>query len=239
MLAPSVFNCHYPSTKNRAIAMDTVKILIVDDHDLMRMGLSRILDDVDGFSVVGEASSGEEALSMCRALSPDLILMDVKMPGIGGVEATRRLLAVNDKAKVMAVTSCEDDLYPSRLLQAGASAYITKRTQPDEVIKAIKMVMSGQSYVSHEIAQQLALKNSGAQPDAGSPFEQLSERELQIAMMIVRGEKPVAIAEKLNITSKTINSYRYRVFEKFDINSDVELVHLAIKHEVFDVDTLE
>ncbi|MFT6390425.1 MAG: DNA-binding NarL/FixJ family response regulator [Cellvibrionaceae bacterium] len=219
--------------------MSTVKILIVDDHDLMRMGLSRILDDVDGFSVVGEASSGEEALSMCRALSPDLILMDVKMPGIGGVEATRRLLAVNENAKVMAVTSCEDDLYPTRLLQAGASAYISKRTQPDEVIKAIKMVMSGRSYVSHDIAQQLALKNTGKPTDAESPFEQLSERELQIAMMIVRGEKPVAIAEKLNISSKTINSYRYRVFEKFDINSDVELVHLAIRHKVFDVDTLE
>jgi len=219
--------------------MSTVKILIVDDHDLMRMGLSRMLDDVDGFSVVGEASSGEEALSLCRSLSPDLILMDVKMPGIGGVEATRRLLAVNEKAKVMAVTSCEDDLYPSRLLQAGASAYITKKTQPDEVIKAIKMVMSGRSCVSHEIAQQLALKNTGMPNDDESPFEQLSERELQIAMMIVRGEKPVAIAEKLNISSKTINSYRYRVFEKFDINSDVELVHLAIKHKVFDVDTLE
>lgn len=219
--------------------MSTVKILIVDDHDLMRMGLSRMLDDVDGFSVVGEASSGEEALSLCRSLSPDLILMDVKMPGIGGVEATRRLLAVNEKAKVMAVTSCEDDLYPSRLLQAGASAYITKKTQPDEVIKAIKMVMSGRSYVSQEIAQQLALKNTGMPNDGESPFDHLSERELQIAMMIVRGEKPIAIAEKLNISSKTINSYRYRVFEKFDITSDVELVHLAIKHKVFDVDTLE
>ncbi len=219
--------------------MDTVKILIVDDHDLMRMGLSRILADVDGFDVVGEASSGEEALKLCRELSPDLILMDVKMPGIGGVEATRRLLAVNEKAKVMAVTSCEDDLYPSRLLQAGASAYITKRTQPDEVIKAIKMVMSGRSYVSHEIAQQMALRNTGVVDDSASPFEQLSERELQIATMIFRGEKPVTIAEKLNISAKTINSYRYRIFEKFDINSDVELVHLAIKHKVFDVDTLE
>lgn len=219
--------------------MSTVKILIVDDHDLMRMGLSRMLNDVDGFSVVGEASSGEDALKMCRELQPDLILMDVKMPGIGGVEATRRLLAVNDKAKVMAVTSCEDDLYPSRLLQAGASAYITKRTQPEEVIKAIKMVMSGRSYVSHEIAQQLALKNTSSRQDDSSPFEQLSERELQIATMIIRGEKPVTIAEKLNITSKTINSYRYRIFEKFDINSDVELVHLAIKHKIFDIDTLE
>ncbi len=219
--------------------MNPVKIIIVDDHDLMRMGLVRILNDVDGFTVVGEAGSGEEAIKMARELSPDIILMDVKMPGIGGVEATKRLVAVNSNIKVMAVTSCEDELYPSRLLQAGAVAYLTKRTQPDEVIKAVKMVMAGKSYVSQEIAQQLAIKNTGGTKDSGSPFDQLSERELQIAMMTVRGEKPTSIAETLNISAKTINSYRYRIFEKFDISSDVELVHFAIKHKVFDIDTLE
>ncbi len=219
--------------------MNPVKIIIVDDHDLMRMGLVRILNDVDGFAVVGEAGSGEEAIKMARELSPDVILMDVKMPGIGGVEATKRLVSVNSNIKVMAVTSCEDELYPSRLLQAGAVAYLTKRTQPDEVIKAIKMVMAGKSYVSQEIAQQLAIKNTGTAKSSDSPFDQLSERELQIAMMTVRGEKPTSIAETLNISAKTINSYRYRIFEKFDISSDVELVHFAIKHKVFDIDTLE
>ena len=217
----------------------TVNILVVDDHDLMRMGLVRILNDVDGFAVVGEASSGEDAIKRVRNTDVDVVLMDVKMPGIGGVEATRRLVAVNEGIKVIAVTSCEDELYPSRLLQAGAAAYLTKKAQPDEVIKAVNMVMSGKSYVSQEIAQQLALKNTGLSNTPDSIFEQLSERELQIAMMTVRGEKPTAIADKLNISSKTINSYRYRIFEKFDISSDVELVHLAIKHKVFDVDTLE
>jgi DNA-binding NarL/FixJ family response regulator len=216
-----------------------VNILVVDDHDLMRMGLVRILNDIDGFTVVGEANSGEQAIKMARELSVDVVLMDVKMPGIGGVEATRRLVAVNENIKVIAVTSCEDELYPSRLLQAGAVAYLTKKAQPDEVVKAVNMVMSGKSYVSQEIAQQLALKNTGLSADPDSLFDQLSERELQIAMMTVRGEKPAVIAEKLNISSKTINSYRYRIFEKFDIGSDVELVHLAIKHKVFDVDTLE
>lgn len=215
-----------------------VKLLIVDDHDLMRTGLSRILNDVDGFEVIGEANCGESALKMSRELLPDVILMDVKMPGIGGVEATRRLVAVNDHVKVIVVTSCDDQLYPSRLLQAGAAAYLTKKAQPDEVIKAINKVVAGQPYVSQEIAQQLALKNTGLS-ESESPFEQLSERELQISMMTVRGEKPAEIAEKLNISAKTINSYRYRIFEKFNISSDVELVHLAIKHKVFDVDTLE
>lgn len=218
----------------------TVNILVVDDHDLMRMGLVRMLNDVDGFAVIAEASSGEEALKLARNCPVDVVLMDVKMPGIGGVEATRRLLAVNENLKVIAVTSCEDELYPSRLLQAGATAYLTKKAQPDEVIKAIHTVMSGKSYVSQEIAQQLALKNTGLlDQQKNSVFDQLSERELQIAMMTVKGEKPAMIAEKFNLSAKTINSYRYRIFQKFEIASDVELVHLAIKHKVFDLDTLE
>jgi two-component system invasion response regulator UvrY len=219
--------------------MTAIKLLVVDDHDLMRTCLVRILDDIDGFSVIGEANSGEEAISLSRALQPHVVLMDVKMPGIGGVEATKRILAHNSHIKIIAITSCEDDVYPSRLLQAGAFAYLTKRTEPAEVIKAIKMVVVGKPYFSQEIAQQLALKNTRLSPETDSPFDKLSQRELQIAMMTVKGEKPAAIAQVLNISTKTINSYRYRIFEKFNISNDVELVHFAIKHKVFDVDVLE
>lgn len=219
--------------------MTTIKLLVVDDHDLMRACLVRILDDIEEFSVIGEANNGEEAISLSRSLEPNVVLMDVKMPGIGGVEATKRILANNSQIKIIAITSCEDDFYPSRLLQAGAFAYLTKRTEPAEVIKAIKMVVAGKPYFSQEIAQQLALKNTSLWRDANSPFDQLSQRELQIAMMTVKGEKPAAIAEMLNISAKTINSYRYRIFEKFNISNDVELVHFAIKHKVFDVDVLE
>ncbi len=219
--------------------MQVIKILVVDDHDLMRTGLVRILNDIDEFSVLGEADSGEQAIRLSRELNPDVVLMDVKMPGIGGVESTKRILAQNESIKIIAVTSCEDDIYPSRLLQAGAFAYLTKRADPAEVIKAIKIVVSGKPYFSQEIAQQLALKNTNLVNQFDSPFEHLSERELQIAMMIVRGEKAPEIAEKLNISAKTINSYRYRIFEKFNITNDVELVHFAIKHKAFDIDTLE
>jgi DNA-binding NarL/FixJ family response regulator len=219
--------------------MTTIKLLVVDDHDLMRRCLARILDDIEEFTVIGEANSGEGAISLSRTLEPHVVLMDVKMPGIGGVEATKRILAHNSQIKIIAITSCEDDVYPSRLLQAGAFAYLTKRTEPAEVIKAIKMVVAGKPYFSQEIAQQLALKNTSLWHETNSPFDQLSQRELQIAMMTVKGEKPVAIAETLNISAKTINSYRYRIFEKFNISNDVELVHFAIKHKVFDVDILE
>ena len=138
---------------------------------------------------------------------------------------------------MIALSMHDGEPFPSKLFEAGAKGYVSKRSDPEELILAIRKVMAGQRYISTDIAQNLALRPFAEAQQ--SPFEQLSERELQIAMMIIRGEKPVAIAEKLNISSKTINSYRYRVFEKFDINSDVELVHLAIRHKVFDVDTLE
>lgn len=216
-----------------------IKLLIADDHDLVRMGLAGILDAEEAFTVVGQASSGEEAIQMARQLSPDVVLMDIKMPGIGGVEATQRLTNLNENMKVIAVSSCEDELYPSRLMQAGASAYLTKKTQPKEVVTAIHSVLAGKPYVSQEIAQQLALKNTHYAKDHESPFQELSDRELQIAMMIIQGVKAPTIAKKLNLTSKTVNSYRYRIFEKLDISNDVELVHFAIKHKLFDVDTLE
>lgn len=216
-----------------------VKILVVDDHDLVRMGISRILDDVEEFSVVGNANTGEEAIRLARELDPDVVMMDVKMPGIGGVEATKRIKLVNDDVNIIAVTSCDDDLYPSKLMRAGASAYITKKAAPDEMIEAVNKVISGQTYMSAEIAQQLALKSSTSIKGDDSPFEQLSDRELQVAMMTIRGQKPNEISEILNVSAKTVNSFRYRIFEKFNISSDVELVLFAVKHGVFDVDSLE
>lgn len=216
-----------------------IKIIVIDDHELVRMGLSRILDDVEGFSVVGTGDSGEKALQLVRELTPDVVMMDVKMPGMGGVEATKRIKLANSHIQLVAVTSCDDDLYPSKLMRAGASAYLTKRATPDEMIEAVNKVMAGQTYMSSEIAQQLALKSSLGTGGSDSPFTALSDRELQVAMMTIRGQKPNEIAGILNVSAKTVNSFRYRIFEKFNLNSDVELVLFAVKHKVFDVDTLE
>jgi DNA-binding NarL/FixJ family response regulator len=203
------------------------------------MGLSRILDDVDGFSVVGNGDSGEKALKLVRQLEPDVVIMDVKMPGMGGVEATKRIKLANSNINIIAVTSCDDDLYPSKLMRAGASAYLTKRAAPDELIEAVNKVVAGKTYMSSEIAQQLALKSSIGKGGPDSPFSTLSDRELQVAMMTIRGQKPTEIAEILNVSAKTVNSFRYRIFEKFNISNDVELVLFAVKHKVFDIDALE
>lgn len=214
-----------------------IKIFIVDDHDLVRTGISRMLADIAGIKVVGEAASGEEALKLIRDACPDVVLMDAKMPGIGGLEATRKLLRQNADVKVIAVTACGEEPFPSRFLQAGASGYLTKGAGIDEMVKAIRLVHSGQRYISPDIAQQLALKpfRSDAQV---SPFDQLSERELQIALMIVNCQKVQEISDKLFLSPKTVNSYRYRLFEKLGINSDVELTLLAVRHGMLDVESL-
>ncbi|MBA53098.1 MAG: two-component system response regulator UvrY [Pseudomonadales bacterium] len=213
-----------------------IKVFIVDDHDLVRTGISRMLADVAGIKVVGEAASGEEALKLIRELSPDVVLMDAKMPGIGGLEATRKLLRQNADVRVIAVTACGEEPFPSRFLQAGASGYLTKGAAMDEMVKAIRLVHSGQRYISPDVAQELALKPF--RNDSASPFDQLSEREMQIAMMIVNCQKVQEISDKLFLSPKTVNSYRYRLFEKLGINSDVELTLLAVRHGMLDVESL-
>ncbi|MYM62693.1 response regulator [Pseudomaricurvus sp. HS19] len=213
------------------------KILVVDDHELVRMGLVRMLVDVDGFEVVGEACCGEDALKLTRELAPDVVLMDVKMPGIGGIEATRKLLAVHDYVKIIAVTACDDDLFPTRLLQAGAMGYVTKGADLNEMIEAIHTVCAGRVYMSNSVAQQLALKNFAPKKDR-SPFETLSERELQTAILIANGKKAQEIADTFCVSPKTVNSYRYRIFDKLGINSDVELTLLAVKHRILDIEAM-
>lgn len=212
-----------------------IKVLVVDDHDLVRMGITRMLADVAGIKVVGEASSGEDALKLARELLPQVVLMDVKMPGIGGLEATRKLLRVHPDMRVLAVTVCDEEPFPSRLLKAGAAGYLTKGAALEEMIKAIRLVASGQRYISPEIAQQLALKSFGGEENA-SPFDALSEREMQIAMMIVSCQKVQEISDKLFLSPKTVNSYRYRIFEKLTIDSDVELALLAVRHGLLSAD---
>jgi len=200
------------------------------------MGISRLLADVKGIEIVGQAENGEEAIDMVRDLSPDVVLMDVKMPGIGGLEATRRSLRIDPELKIIAVSVYDDEPFPSRLMSAGAVGYLTKGTDLDEMIRAIKKVHAGQRYISSDIAQQLALKPYNS--EGGSPFDVLSSREMQITLMVVSGLKVQEISGNLSLSPKTVNSYRYRIFEKVDVKGDVELTKLAIKHAIIDAEAI-
>ncbi len=206
-----------------------ITVVVADDHDLVRMGIVRMLSDAPNVEVLAQAATGEEAVKLCRQLQPDIVLMDVRMPGIGGLAATRKIVAFDPNIKVIALSAYPNDPFPTKVIQAGAKGFITKAATPDQMLDALRKVNSGQRYISPEVAQDMALKPFSQSPDE-SPFAQLSERELQIAMMIIACDKVPDIADKLSISTKTVNSYRYRLFEKLEIKGDVELALLAVRY---------
>ncbi len=207
-----------------------IQVLIVDDHALVRMGIRRLLDDLPDINVVAEAENGEMALVLVKTHAPDVVLLDMKMPGIDGWEVTRRLKKSNPNVKVIAVTGMSTEPLPSRVLQLGAMGYITKESGVEEMAAAIRKVFKGERYLSAEIAQKMAI--SSLQAHQESPFDSLTEREMQVMLMITSGMSMNDIVERLFLSSKTINGYRYCIFKKLAIKNDVELTHLAIKHGV-------
>ncbi len=213
-----------------------INILLVDDHELVRTGIRRILEDVKGMKVVGECETGEIAAKFCRTNAPDVVLMDMNMPGIGGLEATKKIIRFNPDIKVIVLTVHSEDPIPTKVMQIGAAGYLTKGAGPEEMVNAVRAVHSGQRYITPDIAQQMAL--SQFKNPEENPFSALSERELQIMMMVTRGEKVPDISEQLMLSTKTINSYRYRMFEKLNISNDVELTHLAIRHGMLNTEKL-
>jgi len=210
--------------------------LLVDDHELVRTGVCKILNEVKGFKVIDECETGEEAIKFCRQTEPDVILMDMDMPGMGGLEATKKILRFSPEAKVIMLTVHTEDPFPTKVMQIGAAGYLTKGAGPNEMVNAIRAVNSGQRYLPAEIAQQMALSQFKSAEE--NPFSELSDRELQIMLMITRGDKVPDISEHLHLSTKTINSYRYRMFDKLGIGNDVELTHLAIRHGMINTEKL-
>ena len=209
-----------------------IKILIVDDHALVRMGIRRLLEDLPDMEVVAEAEDGESALTLARAHQPDVILLDMKMPGMDGWEVTRRLQKSAPNIKIIVVTALSTEPFPARVLQMGAMGYITKESGIIEMTAAIRKVAKGERYLSTEIAQKIAINSLHSTEQ--SPFERLSEREMQVMLMITNGLTVQDIAARLFLSPKTVNGYRYRMFEKLAIKNDVELTYLALKHKVIE-----
>ena len=205
-----------------------IRTLIVDDHELFCVGLSRVLADISIVDVVGRADSGELAVELSRELLPHVVLMDVVMPGIGGLEATRRIIRLEKDINIVMVTACRDEPYPSQSLKAGACGYVTKSSGVDELTTAIRRAYTGQRFVSADVAQKLALRSLDRRDVC--PFEHLSSREMQITLMVINCHRVSEISNNLHLSPKTVNSYRYRIFEKLKVSSDVELALLAVKH---------
>lgn len=214
------------------VKMDTtINVMVVDDHDLVRHGFKTLLSSQDGIEVVAEACCGEDAIEQCKALNNQLhvIMMDVNMPGIGGMEATYRISKRWPNIGIIIVTVHSDGPLPKKLLKGGARGYLTKGNKIEEIVEAIRDVHNGGRYIAKDIAQQLALSML---PGDESAIDSLSKRELQVLMMIAQGEKTNAISDTLNLSPKTISTYRKRLYEKLEVSSDVEMVRLAMNHGI-------
>lgn len=205
-----------------------IRIVIVDDHDLVRTGLAGIIEPAHDMEVIGQANNGDEAVRLARTLEPDVILMDVEMPGCSGLEATERILMAQSGIAIVVLTAHAEPPLPARMLEAGASAYLSKTCQGGELLEAIRAVARGGRYLSPEIAQQMALAVVSGGPQ--NPFEELTSRELEVAMMLAKGMRTRAIADAIKLSPKTVASHKYKVYEKTGTDSEVELLKLAIRH---------
>ena len=204
-----------------------IKVLIADDHHLVRTSIAHLLNEECDIKVVGEVDDGESAVAQCRRLKPDIVVMDIRMPGIGGLEATRRIHRTMEDVKVLILTAHIEDSALRLMLEAGAIGFLSKGADTSEMTDAIRQVFHGKRYVSQEIAQRLALSHF---TDEDNPFRHLSHRELQIALMIVNCQRVQDISDRLHLSPKTVNTYRYRLFDKLEVATDVELTHLALRH---------
>ncbi|MEJ2693028.1 MAG: response regulator [Candidatus Thiodiazotropha sp.] len=207
-----------------------ITVLLVDDHELIRTGVRGILDKAPDIEVAAEASNGEEAVELVRKIALDVVLMDVNMPGMGGIEATRRVLRVNPNLKVIALTVLDDDPFPTRLHEVGAMGFLTKGCPADEMLRAIRAVNNGHHYIASEVARKHTLTEWHGHGD--NPFKQLSSRETQVLLQILEGQKNQEISDILSLSPKTVSTYRQRIYEKLDIKNDVELTRLAYRHGI-------
>jgi len=204
-----------------------IRILLVDDHELVRTGIAALLNTAEDMMVVGVAQSGEEAVSQVVLQSADVILMDVNMPGIGGMEACRRILRRDPNLKIIAISAQNDGPIPQQLLRIGVMGFVSKGSSAEEMILAIRKVMTGKKYLCTEVANNMALQ--GLPGNMESPFAKLSQRETEVVTLILQGKSIQEMAEMLVLSDKTVNTYRYRLYEKLRIKNDVELTRLAVK----------
>lgn len=206
-----------------------IRVLLADDHEVVRYGLARMLERNDDMHIVGEATSGEQAYQMYTELDPDILIMDMSMPGIGGLEALRRILVRYTKAKVIMFSMHENVTLAVQSMSAGAAAYLAKSGDSEDIVKAIRQVMDGKSYLSSEMAQRIALQSVSGSED---PIQRLTVREFEVFRLLAEGHALEYIAETLNLGQKTVANYQTMLKQKLGFHSSVELVRLAIKYNV-------
>ena len=207
-----------------------IRLLVVDDHELVRIGLRRVIADYPDIHIAAEATDGESALRMNRKFRPDVILLDVCLPGLSGFEITSRLKQATPGVGVIILTVHEQAPFPERLLEAGASGYLTKGCTATELAQAIRTVARGGRHIGSSIAQQMALN---ILPGGGkSPFDGLSAREMEVLLMLADGLKVADIAKAMHLSPKTVATYKYRIYEKLNTRNDVDMTRMAMRYGI-------
>ena len=211
--------------------MKQINVMLVDDHAVVRMGFKMLLESDHDIKVVAEAESGEQGIQRYMEHKPGVVVMDITMPGIGGLEAIERILAKDSSAKILVLSAHEDSVHPKRVLNAGAMGYLTKRSAAEELIKAIRSVAIGKKYLEASVAQQMAIQQlSGDQ----SPVDVLSAREFEVFMSLAKGKTTNEIAETLFLSPRTVGTHLYNIKQKLSANNSAEIALIAMRSGLID-----
>jgi len=211
--------------------MSLINVMLVDDHAVVRMGFKMLLESDADIKVIAEAESGEQAIQRFVEFKPHVVVMDITMPGIGGLEAIERILAKDSSAKILVLSAHEDSVHPKRVLNAGAMGYLTKRSAAEEMIKAIRVVATGKKYLEASVAQQMAIQQlSGDQ----NPVDVLSPREFEVFMALAKGKTTNEIAETLFLSPRTVGTHLYNIKQKLNANNSAEIALIAMRSGLLD-----
>ena len=210
---------------------EPVKVMLVDDHAVVRMGFRMLLESASDIKVVAEAESGEQAIKLYMEHQPDVVVMDITMPGIGGMEATDRILAKDNHAKILILSAHEDSVHPKRVLNAGAMGYLTKRSAAEELIKAIRTVASRKMYLEANIAQQMAIQQLNGEQN---PVDVLSDREFEVFIALAKGKTTNEIADTLSLSPRTVGTHLYNIKQKLNANNSAEIALIAMRSGLID-----
>lgn len=205
-----------------------IKVVIADDHAIVRDGLKMVLEAAGDIEVLAEAENGEQALRLLQQLEPEVLLLDVGMPGLGGFDVLQRLMQKGSKIAVLVLSMYPEEQYAMRFLKTGAAGYMTKESASTQLVDAVRRVAQGKRYISPEVANLLADSLSGDHEEL--PHERLSDREYQVMVHIASGKTVSQIAEQMNLSVRTISTYRSRILAKMRLGSNAELTHYAIRH---------
>lgn len=210
---------------------EPIKVLLVDDHAVVRMGFKMLLESASDIKVVAEAENGEQGVKLYMEHHPDVVVMDITMPGIGGLEAIERIMAKDSSARILVLSAHEDSVHPKRVLNAGAMGYLTKRSAAEELIKAIRTVAGRKMYLEANIAQQMAIQQISGETN---PVDILSDREFEVFMALAKGKTTNDIADTLCLSPRTVGTHLYNIKQKLNANNSAEIALIAMRSGLID-----